>query len=156
MNRDTEKAFGWIVGILNNHKISFQIEGGLAAKAHGAERELADIDLVIPEDNFVDILPEVKDFIKSGPLQLKDSHWDLLLITLEYEGQLIEIAGVYDQKYFDNVNKEWISAPSDFSKSELREIFGQIVPIVPKENLIRSKERLGRDVDIEDLKFLKG
>lgn len=154
MSRDTEKAFGWIIGILNSHQIPFQIEGGLAATAYGAERELADIDMVIPEDNFVDILPEVREFIKSGPEQLKDSHWDLLLLTLVYEGQIIEIAGAYDQKYFDNVNNTWVHAPSDFSKFEMKTIFGKVVPVIPRENLIRAKKRLGREVDHIDLKFI--
>lgn len=155
MERDSEKAFHWIVGILKNHGIPFQIEGGLAARAYGSERELADIDLVIPEASFAEILPEVKDYVVSGPDQMKDKHWDLLLLVLDYEGQMIEIAGAYEQKYFDKVANEWVHAPSDFSKSEMHEVFGLMVPIVPKDNLVRAKKRLGREVDSLDLEFLE-
>ncbi|HLC94380.1 MAG TPA: hypothetical protein VJH96_02335 [Patescibacteria group bacterium] len=45
MNRDTKKAFRWIVGILQTYKIPFQITGGFAARFYGANRPLYDIDI---------------------------------------------------------------------------------------------------------------
>lgn len=155
MERNPQKAFHWIVGILKNHGVPFEIEGGLAARAYGSERELADIDLVIPEKSFAEIVSDVKDYIVSGPEQLKDKHWDLLFLALDYEGQAIEIVGAYEQKYFDKITGEWVHAPSDFSKSEMHPVFGLVVPIVPKENLILAKKRLGREVDFVDLEFLE-
>lgn len=38
----------WIVGLLRDKEIPFQICGGLAAKGYGAERELYDINLFVP------------------------------------------------------------------------------------------------------------
>ena len=63
--KNTQAAFHWIVNILKTHNIPFHVAGGLAAKSYGAQRELADIDLDIPEDRFEDIIPEVQKYICS-------------------------------------------------------------------------------------------
>ncbi len=155
METNPKKAFHWIVDILKRHDIPFEIDGGLAARAYGAERELVDIDLVIPEDRFDEIIPEVEAYIQFGPSQFVDDKWNLLLMTLDYEGQSIDIAGSEHQKYFDETKHEWISSPADFSKSERKLIFGEEVGVIPKERLIEEKRHLGREVDLIDLEFLE-
>lgn len=154
-NPNAEKAFHWIIGILNKHHIKFEIDGGLAARAYGAERELVDIDLVIPEKEFENILSDVASHIQYGPSWFSDDKWNLLLMTLDYEGQSIDIAGSQHQKYFDNNKKEWINSPADFSQSEIKNIFGIDVPVIPKGRLIEEKRHLMREVDLIDLEFLE-
>ena len=46
--RGPERAFRWVVGILEDRAIPFLLAGGLAARAAGASRDLADIDFYIP------------------------------------------------------------------------------------------------------------
>ena len=41
--KDTESSFRWIINILQNNNIPFQIEGGFASRLYGSNRELADI-----------------------------------------------------------------------------------------------------------------
>ncbi len=154
MEKNPEKTFKWIIGILNNHKIPFQVDGGLAARAYGAERELADIDLVIPEERYDEIIAEVELYIIYGPSHFTDDKWDLMLMTLDHEGQIIDIAGAENQKYFDESAHEWVHSPSELAKCEMRNVFGLDVPIIPKDKLIAYKTRLGREVDLLDLKFL--
>ena len=84
--RDTAKAFRWIVGLLRRRRILFQIFGGLAARAYGATRELADIDIAIPNSRFHEILPDIRRYVTDGPRRYRDRHWDLLLMTLRYAG----------------------------------------------------------------------
>lgn len=153
--RNTEKAFHWIVGLLKKHNIPFQISGGFAARVYGVNRELADIDIGIPDDRFEDILEEVKTYLIYGPEHYLDDEWDLKLMTLRYEGQKIDIAGRDNIKIFDKQQNEWVPAHRDLTISEDMEVYGVIVPVIPKEALIAYKKKIGREVDIEDIKQLE-
>jgi hypothetical protein len=148
--KNTEAAFRWIVGILNDHKIPFEISGGFAARMYGATRDLADIDLDIPEENFQDILPEVKKHIVFGPARYRDDNWDLFLMTLRYLGQDIDIAGA-KARMLDQNTRKWVALNADFSRTTPLEIYGLRVPVANKEDLIAYKRMLGREVDNIDI-----
>jgi hypothetical protein len=153
--KDTEGAFKWIVGLIEKNEIPFQIKGGLASRLYGVDRELADIDISIPEDRFDELLPEIKEFIKYGPEQYLDEEWDIKLITLKYKGQYIDIAGAYEKKNFDKVNQKWVATPSNFSTSVYMDVYDLKVPVIAKEELIAYKKLILRDVDIFDIKALE-
>jgi hypothetical protein len=152
--RDTEGAFRWIIGLLEKHDIPFQIKGGLASRLYGVDRELADIDISIPEDRFDELVPEVKDFIRYGPEQYLDEEWDIKLITLKYQGQYIDLAGAFEKKNFDKTNRVWVPTPSDFSSSVFMDVYGLKVPVIAKADLIAYKKLILRDVDIIDIEAL--
>ena len=152
--KNTEGALRWIVEILKKHNIPFQIGGGFAAHVYGSNREIADIDVAIPEEEFNTIFPEIKEYITFGPEHYVDGDWDLQLMTVLYQGQEIDFAGAYQKKFFNHTKQEWTEFPSDFSTSEYREIYGMKIPLMAKEKLIGYKKMLSREVDIEDLKTL--
>ena len=152
--KDTESSFRWIINILQNNNIPFQIEGGFASRLYGSNRELADIDISIPEDRFDELLPYLKDYIIYGPSQYLDEEWDLKLITLTYMGQDIDIAGAYEKKNFDKNKKIWVNVPSDLSKSVYIDVYGLKVPVILKDQLIDYKKIIARDVDLIDVEFL--
>lgn len=54
--KNAKAALIWIADILKKQQIRFQISGGLAAIAYGANRPLADIDIDIPEINSIALL----------------------------------------------------------------------------------------------------
>ena len=147
VEKNTEEAFKWIVGLLNKYSIPFQIAGGFAARLYGSERELADIDIGISDNRFDELYPDVKEYITFGPAQYLDDEWDVKLMTLNYKGQEIDMAGEDTIKLFDKKTKNWISASCDFSKSENKEVYGLTVPVIPKEALIAYKKKLMRAVD---------
>lgn len=155
MKRNTESAFKWIVGILQRHNVSFQISGGFAARLYGSNRELADIDIGIPDDAFEVIYPDIKSFITHGPEHYKDNEWDLKLMTLKYEGQVIDLCGRDTIRIFDKQTKEWIPAHRDLTISEDKEVYGIMVPVIPKEALIAYKKKILREVDIADINALE-
>ncbi len=149
--KNTKEAFYWIVDILRMKNIPFHIAGGLAAKVYGAKRKLADIDIDVPDEMFERISSNVKDYIIYGPKQYKDDSWDLLLMTLNYKGQEIDIAGAYKAKLFNREKGEWELAKTDFSKDEQHTIFGFMVSVINKKELIEYKSKLKREVDIQDI-----
>ena len=151
----TEKALRWILGILEKHKVTYQISGGFAAKLHGATRELADIDIEVPHEVFSKIMDEVKPFIFWGPTRFQDENWDLVYAKIEYGGQKVDITDGGSLKIIDGKTKEVVLRKIDFSDFIEKEIFGMRVKVIPKEKLIRYKSVLGRDVDKLDIEQMK-
>src|SRR5665811_259828 len=134
--RNTKEALIWITDILKNHNIPFQITGGLAAKVYGATRTLADIDIDIPEDKFDPVKNEVLEFITYGPADFKSDKWDLLLMTLNYQGQEIDLSGAYKTKIFNQKSGTWENLFEDLSSAVIKEVYGIQLPVIPRHVLI--------------------
>ena len=150
--RHTATALRWIVDILNDLQIPFEIDGGLAAQAYGSERELADIDINVPEERFSEIIPKVKEYIRFGPGWYRDEHWELLMITLKYAGQNIDIGALGRIQYFDKETKQWIEFPSDLESVRWMDFMEQKLPFVNEIKLMIYKQKLGRGVDRKDVR----
>ena len=153
MKRNTRQAFHWIINILRKLKIPFQICGGLDARVFGSKRELADIDLIIDGRKLNLLIPEVRNYIKFGPKHYKDKSWDLTLMTLEYQGQDIDISPKR-VKIFDKIKNKWIVDTENFTNSVKKKIYGLVVPVDNKRNLIAEKKKLMRRVDVVDIKAI--
>jgi len=151
--KNTKKAFLWMIDILERHKILYRISGGLAARAYGVDRELADIDIEVAEKDIFSIVEDVKPYIVFGPARSTDISWDLQLLTLSYEGQYIDISGV-EAKYFNRENKQWENCSGDLRSNNIVEIYGKNVPVESIESLIAYKTKLAREVDLEDVRQL--
>ena len=74
------QALAWIVGLLNQHNIPYQIVGGLAAKAYGAKRPLVDIDIYAPLEQARAALDELQPYIIRELLPHHSASWDLIYI----------------------------------------------------------------------------
>lgn len=152
---NTKEALVWITGILKQHQIPFQISGGLAAIAYGASRPLADIDIDIPDSKFDLLIDEVKPYITYGPERFKSDKWDLMLMTLNYRDQEIDLSGADSTYIFNEQMQQWIKLDEDFSKVNLKTIFDLSLPVIPIKNLINYKKILSREVDLIDLKQIE-
>ena len=148
-------ALSWITGILEKLSIHYQIAGGLAAKAYGSSRPLNDIDIDIPEEDFDKIHDQISSFITYGPARYKSDDWDLLLMILNYEGQIIDISGAYTTKIRDHKTNTWVKIPTDFSKVNKLDIFGLKLPVINYQELIAYKKILSRPVDLIDIEEIK-
>lgn len=151
MKDNTQNAFRWICELLRQHDIPFQITGGLAAQAYGASRPLVDIDLDIPNAFFPKLRDEVRPYIVVEPTYYQDESWELMLMTLKYEDQLIDISGATEVRIYNQQTKQWENLTTDFSHAEIKPIFDIVVPVIAKAELIYYKKALARPVDIIDL-----
>ena len=147
----TKTTLLWITDILKKHQIPFQISGGLAARAYGATRPIADIDIDIPNDKFEIVKNEVSSFITYGPAHFKSDKWDLLLMTLNYNGQEIDLSGIYQTKIFNEETDSWIELADDLSSAVICDVLGLQLPVIPKHSLISYKKILVRQEDIIDI-----
>jgi hypothetical protein len=125
------RALAWIIERLRQHDVAYQVVGGLAARAYGAHRPLVDIDFYVPFDKATALLEEVRPFITWGPEHHTGDKWDLTYLKVEYRGQRIE--------YEDSTSVC---------------VFGVEVEVMPKDELIRYKRHLGREVDLIDIEQL--
>ena len=104
--KNTENAFHWILDLLERQNVAYKIVGGFAARVHGVDRELADIDIEVDDEEVARIASRVKPYIIFGPGRYRDENWDLELATLVYEGQEIDICGA-GAKIFNQGTKQW-------------------------------------------------
>lgn len=151
----SESALVWITDIIKKHHIPYQIAGGLAVRAYGSTRPLMDIDIDIPEDDFDKILEDVREHITFGPDWFKSDTWQLYLMTLNYQGQEIDICGAYRTKIYNKLCGTWDKIITDFSKVTYIEFEGLKLPVIPRDELIAYKKILARPVDWLDLAYLE-
>ncbi len=148
------QALRWIAGLLEARGVPFQIVGGLAARAYGATRPLADIDLYIPAAHVAAVHEAVRRFVTRPPEPHRDDHWDLIFMRLEYRGQPIEIGVSDDARYRDGRKDRWHDAAVDYNASERLDVLGVEVPVMPRAQLLACKLRLDRPVDRADVREL--
>lgn len=151
----TKQALFWITNILQKHRIPFQIAGGLAARAYGSTRPLIDIDIDIPEADFKKIHQEVQPYITYGPSKFINENWDLMLMTLCYKGQDIDISGAHDAKLRDCVTSPWTKIDTDFSSVKSLIIEDMTLPVIDYQALIAYKRLCKRPVDLQDIHELE-
>lgn len=154
MGRKTKYAFVWIIKLLKKNNIEFRITGGLASKIYGSDRPLSDIDIEISNKDIVKIKNHIKEYVIYGPKRYKDNEFDLLLMTIKYKGQEMDICGIDSQKIFDKNNKKWVKEKIDLKKYKKKKVFDHFVPIIPLEELINYKKKIRREVDIYDVNIL--
>jgi len=152
---NAKKALVWIADILKKYQIPFQITGGLAAMAYGANRPLADIDIEIPDNQFDRLIEDVKPYITFGPERFKSNKWDLILMTLKYKGQDIDVSGSDSTHIFNDKIKKWILLSENLSISPFKKIFDLDLPTIPLDKLIFYKKILARDVDLIDIQQIE-
>ncbi len=153
--RNTKAALLWITALLEEFDIPYQIAGGMAASAYGANRELVDIDIDIPQSGFDKILDSVKKYIIYGPSYYTDPHWDLYVMTLRYQGQEIDLTSIDNAKIFNSLTNKWELLQTDLSKACSMEVMGVKVSVIPKDDLLNYKKMLCRPVDLLDIEAIE-
>lgn len=148
-------ALRWIVGLLRQLDVPFQAVGGLAARAYGAERPLADLDFYVPTDRLLEIAAAASAHVVRAPAPHRDEDWELTFMKLEYDGREIELGGADGARYFDRSAQRWRDAEIDFSRSVEVAVLGVRVPTMPPDQLLRYKSALDRDVDRQDIEQMK-
>lgn len=158
MERDEQvaEALTWISARLDELGVPFQVAGGLAAIAHGASRPLNDIDIYVPEGSLSRIRAELADHQGHGPERYRDEQWDCYFMEVHYAGEEIELAEAGRTRYRSDSDAPWHEAGVDFGDPARRVAFDVEIPVMPLEQLVEYKRRIGREVDREDVAELTG
>lgn len=154
-NSRPEVAFHFIVQVFESLGIPFLVVGGLAARVYGSVRPLNDIDLAVPDDALPRILERVQSYVVFGPARYENARLSLMLLTLEVEGHVVDIAGITHGRILDRADQRWVPLHADFAVFTRSEVFGRFVPVVTRSVLLDYKRRLDRHVDRLDVAALR-
>ncbi len=150
------RALGWLTGILARRRVPYQVVGGLAARAYGASRALVDIDLYIPLSHAQAALEEMRPYLVRAPLPHKSDSWDLVYLALQYEGVWIEIGdSETNPRFFNRIDRRWEPQVIDYEASRLAALYGCEVAVMPRDELLRYKAMLDREVDHLDIEEIE-
>ncbi len=154
-DKKTINALRWIVGIFNKHDVPYRIGGGFAAKMYGSLRPLNDIDFGISEKYFSVILPDISEYIISGPERWNgDGKWDCELITLNYHGQEIDISGTDTMRMSNKERTKWISRAVPYSTVDMN-VEGIDIKVMNPMELVTYKKELDGDHQLVDIKAIE-
>ncbi|MCL7931310.1 nucleotidyltransferase [Halomonas llamarensis] len=149
-------AAQWIVGLLKDRNIPFQVCGGLAAKGYGAVRALNDIDLFVPGEHFAAVAQVGQAYISKPAAHRCEEGWDLTYVQFKYEGIKVEVGNAEGAHILDAASQTWVPLDIAFDRYETVELLGLVLPLMLKEDLIRYKSMLARPVDIDDIRAICG
>ena len=154
-HKHTSEALHWIVKILRKHRVPFHITGGFAARVYGSERVLRDIDIELPTSGMKKVLKDIAPYLIYGPKQYKDRHFQVPLITLQYQNQKIDLSASDDLKLYDARTRKWVKYPVHVSRSPVKRVFGMHIRIASPEHLLRYKSMMMEKVQVEDIKAIE-
>jgi hypothetical protein len=156
MEEKTKNALRWIVKILNDNNIPYKIGGGFAANLYGSPREVNDIDISLSGKYFSIIVPRVSEYITAGPKHYLNEKWDCETLSLNYNGQDIDMTDIDSLKMTNRKRTEWIDVKTIRNYDPISmNIEGITVSIMDPRDLIAYKKELGGDhqeIDIEAVK----
>lgn len=146
-----EEALAWILAILGEQEIPYQLVGGTAIHVYGGTRPILDIDMYIPKANAADLASRVKDLVSKPLKHYVEDVWDIEYFQIIYKGQKIEFGTSPGAKIFDKNSGNWIEQTIDFDRSVSKDFGGLQLQLMPIHDLIKYKTILDRDVDRVDV-----
>jgi|SRR3989344_4415001 len=157
MEEKTFNALKWIVDMLNRNNIPYCIGGGMATYLYGSGRPVNDIDISVSGKYFSTIVPLVKDYIIAGPKHYKNDKWDCTTLSLNYNGQDVDLTDVDTLMMNRKDGTGWIRNKEIYQKypNIIKEVDGISISLMDPRVLLEYKQELGGEHQESDLKFLR-
>ncbi len=156
LEKKVMQGLEWITKILDKNKIPYKIGGGFAAKVYGSPRGVNDIDISLSGKYFDIIVPEVFDYITAGPKHYLNEKWDCNTLSVNYNGQDIDMTDVDTLKMTDLKLTKWINVKeSRLFDGIITNINGVVVSIMDPRDLISYKKELGGEYQLIDIESIQ-
>lgn len=156
LNEKVLNGLRWITEILDKNNIPYKIGGGFAAKIYGSPREVNDIDISLSGKYFYVIAPEVEEYITAGPKHYLNEKWDCNTLSIDYNGQDIDMTDVDTLKMTNLEKTEWIDVKDIRLFDSINfNINGIKASIMDPRDLIRYKKELGGDHQLIDIEYIQ-
>lgn len=151
MEAKTLSALHWILDILEKYQITYCISWWLSAHLYGADRPVNDIDIDIPESIFDIIISDIRPYIIFWPALYTDKKRKLLLATLNYHWQEIDLSWAENIYLYNEITNSWIHKPTDFTRSLKLLIDDRTVSVNHPQDLISYKSLLHWEHQLTDI-----
>jgi hypothetical protein len=157
MNQNTLNALKWITEILDRNQVPYRIGGGFAAHVYGATRPINDIDITFPGKYFRIIMPEISNYITYDFAHSQDAKWDCDGLTLEYDGQEIDMTDIDTLKMSNKEKTEWLQTKDNFRTypSIRTRVEGVDVSLIDPRDLAAYKKHLDGEHQVVDVKAVE-
>lgn len=149
----TLNALTWIVGILHKHDIPYRIGGGFAACVYGSTRPVNDIDISLSGKYFDLIIPEVKEYLKSGVKYYSGEKWDCNYLSITYHDQKIDMTDIDTLRMSNKEQTKWFQTKDHFCKfpNVSKTVYGIKVSLIDPRDLVAYKKELADDEHLYQL-----
>lgn len=157
MESKTLEALKWLVGILDENEVPYRIGGGAAAYIYGSGRYINDIDVSLSGQYFERLVPAVEKYIVTGPKHYLNEKWDCTTLSLEYNGQDIDLTDSDTLLMRDKANSKWIENKTIYKKHKdmVKEVNGVKVSLMHPRVLVEYKKELSGEHQQHDIDFLE-
>lgn len=158
MNGDTLKALTWIIEILNMNNIPYRVGGGAATFLYGSGRKVNDIDISISGAYFPKFIPLVESYVTAGPKHYVNEKWDCNTLSLNYNGQDIDLTDVDTLLMKRLDDGAWIKNKEIYEKwPDIRKDLGDglLITLMHPKVLLEYKQHLGGEHQEFDMVYLK-
>ncbi len=121
--------------------------------AYGAKRPLYDIDIDIYKNDVEKVREILREYIVedwNNEIEGENDTFDLWMMSLEINGIPVDISQMEESRV-RRVGGDWVAQP-EVMDVEVRTIQGIDLPIQNKQDLIRYKQIIARDTDLEDIR----
>lgn len=145
------EAMAWLADLFRDHDVRYAAAGGLAARSWGATRPLVDLDFFVYAEDLDRVECDLAPYVVRPLTALKDDHWDLSFMRLEYGGVPLELSVAEGARYRESATGEWHDTCPDFSACPEREILGVRLRVMNRDDLVAYKRRVDRAVDRADI-----
>lgn len=143
-----------VCGLLGECAIPFQLTGDVAAAAYGAARPIRSVELFIAAEHVPALLRRAEEHVVDYPWRRRDDAWDRVALSLSFDGATIDVCIAEAARFREAATGAWRDAAIDPAASVSVKVRGVEAPVMPREQLLDQRRRLGREVDRQDLRDL--
>ncbi len=157
MEIKTLEALRWIIKILYDNNVPYQLGGGAATNLYGSGRKVNDIDISISGKHFPVIVESTKDYIVVGPKHYVTDKWNCVTLSLNYHGQDIDLTDADTLLMSDITSTKWIENKKIYESypSINKQVADFSICLMHPKVLMEYKKELSGEHQEYDLNFLK-
>jgi len=144
-----EQTLRMLLSLLEDGNYIYHISGGFAAHLYGATRPVNDIDIVLPQADFLRLSKALKKNITNGPSRCFSPPWDIWLSELAFEDQLVDLSGDEQGRIQHKTSGEWVPLREDFNSAQTLTKYGLTMKVQNPKDLMDYKRIISFQGDEE-------